>query len=312
MASPSPPFPPSARAAGSKDKQYVCRGIYICVSQGSKQAIDFKWLSRQGFHFHHHRKAGHGTFPDNPSSPEPPGGSNGSEHGGTKQVAKKPTDDEHDDAEDVYYCWPGRPENDRVPSYATSIEGATGLTLSSDEMKVLLVWERGSWATPGGAVEPGENKLDALERELREEVNLKLDLVGWGAEYLGGWQQAKARDNLVNDNFSAFLVKASDDGFKADESEITHADWFPWKQMLETWRAAGKPKTDDQGEKLKHFAMDVGKPEPPQDKKAENMNRVRLNVLEWLDMWQEGKSIPCEYIVGKPQAGQPASKVKIG
>ena len=72
---------------------------------------------------------------------------------------------------------------------------------------MLLVWERGSWSTPGGAVEPGENKLDALERELREEVNLTLDLVGWGAQYLGGWQQSKARDNLVNDNFSSFLVK---------------------------------------------------------------------------------------------------------
>ena len=305
-----------ARAKGGKDKPYVCKGIYICVSQGSMQAIDFKWLSRQGFRFHHYRKAGHGTFPDDPSSPEPirpPAGGNGSVHGGTKKVVvTKPTDDNHDNAEFVYYCWPGRPEHDRHPSYATSIEGVTGMALSSDETRVLLVWERGSWSTPGGAVEPGENKLDALAREMGEEVNLKLDLVGWGAEYLGGWQQSKARDNLINDNFSSFLVKAADDSFQVDESEITDADWFEWRHMLDTWRDAGKPKTDDKGNKLKHFEMDVGKPEAPSDKKAENMNRVRLNVLEWLDQWQDKRTIKCEYIVGKPQAGEPASKVKIG
>ena len=125
----SPPLLSSVRAAGGKDKPYVCKGIYICVSQGSMQAIDFKWLSRQGFRFHHYRKAGHGTFPDHPSSPALD--RSGSAHGSTK-----PADEEHDNAEFVYYCWPGKPEHDRVPSYATSIEGATGMALSKDETRV--------------------------------------------------------------------------------------------------------------------------------------------------------------------------------
>ena len=82
--------------------------------------------------------------------------------------------------------------------------------------------------------------------------------------------------------------------------------------MLNAWRAAGKPTKDGDGKELKYFEMNVGRPEPPSDKKADNMNRVRLNVLEWLDQWQNGRTIKCEYIPGPPQAGEPASKVKIG
>jgi 8-oxo-dGTP pyrophosphatase MutT (NUDIX family) len=241
--------------------------------------------------------------------------------------------------------------------YATSIEGATGLALSRDETKVLLVWERGSWSTPGGAIEPGENKLDGLARELQEEVGLRaslspspsprlylpwtgrlgmhapvdrlhsplrvcvasvrvlqvavrLDLVGWGAHYLGGWQQSRARDNIINDNFSAFLVKVADDNYRADHLEIENADWFEWKPLLDAWRAAGKPTKAADGKSLKQFDLDVGKPEL--DKKGNSMNTVRLNVLQWLDRWQDGRSIPCVYAPEKLQAGLYAAKVKIG
>lgn len=51
---------------------------------------------------------------------------------------------------------------------------------------VLLVrfyWEsfenpNGFWANPGGGVEPGETRLAAIQRELREEIGLEVDHLG--------------------------------------------------------------------------------------------------------------------------------------
>ena len=172
------------------------------------------------------------------------------------------------------------------------------------------MWERGSWCTPGGAVEPGENKLQALEREMREEVSLRLDLTSeeLPPHYLGGWQQSRARDNLINDNFSAFVVKCASDDFEVDRSEVNHAAWFDWKVLLEAWRDAGRPLTDGDGKALKQFQMDGCDGWQPQ---PEGRNAVRLNVLEWLDRWQDGRAIPCAYSE-QMQAGEKAAKVKIG
>ena len=100
------------------------------------QAIDFGWLVSQNFQYHHYRPPGHDETPTNQADGSLADGSLAYHDEGT--------------AEFVYYCWPGSPESDIVPSYATSIEGATALIFSPDGSKVLLVWERGQWSTPGG------------------------------------------------------------------------------------------------------------------------------------------------------------------
>lgn len=64
-------------------------------------------------------------------------------------------------------------------------ESARALILDPDD-RVLLVrfdWPGlepvgGFWANPGGGIEPGESRLAAIQRELREEIGLVVDELG--------------------------------------------------------------------------------------------------------------------------------------
>ena len=58
--------------------------------------------------------------------------------------------------------------------------------------------------------------------------------------FLGGYSAPCKRDNLINDNFHAFVVQASSNYFKEDQKEIQTAMWVDWKALLHKWRAAGE------------------------------------------------------------------------
>jgi 8-oxo-dGTP pyrophosphatase MutT (NUDIX family) len=56
--------------------------------------------------------------------------------------------------------------------------GVRALIVDDDERILLCRWDFPDavvWGTPGGGIEPGESRLDALRRELVEEVGLILD-----------------------------------------------------------------------------------------------------------------------------------------
>jgi len=254
-----------------KGKAKFPGAIYVAVSEASMQAIDFTWLVAHGFVFHHYRAPGHGDD----------SGGDGTAAGGS--------------AEFVYYCWPSLEgtgsAGDMVPVYSTSIEGATGVLLAGEkEDKVLLVWERGAWNTPGGAVNAGECKLEALAREVGEEVSARVD-ESWGAYFLGGWQEGRARDGLVNDNFSAFAMKMADEAFTVDNKEIEKARFFEWRPLLEAWRKAGRPKdfrTPAEGEKVSKFLM------------------------PWLDTYDTGRGLKCTLKSDPLRDGRRQTKVLYG
>ena len=272
--------------------------VYLAISVRSMQAVDFTWLAEHGFRFHHYRPPGHGMTPMATEEADASGDATGAD------LALHT-------AELVYYCWPSKKVQDKVPSfststpslhacahhgvlpspqvpsYSTSIEGVSGLVFSRDGSKLLMVWERGAWSTPGGAVNEGESKIDALERELFEEVKCKVDRSWDGMRYLGGWQQQCARDHRNNDNFSVFALRCATEEIQADGDEIQLTYWVPWREILHAWRQKGRPKTKKvtMPEIQPVAESSLGAMIATRDFGAEKQ-LVSLNTLQWLDTYE--------------------------
>ena len=94
--------------------------------------------------------------------------------------------------------------------------------------------------------------------------------------YVGGWQQAHARDGAVNDNFSAFVVRLASEAFKVDNVEVAHADWFPWRDLLDDWRRAGAPTAG---------ATTCSRTSAPAS--SVSWNKISINMLRWLDTYEK-------------------------
>lgn len=148
-------------------------------------------------------------------------------------------------------------------------------------------------APPQGAVNKGECKWTALMREAKEELGVRVDPTKGGA-YLGGWQQGRARDNSINDNFSAFAVWLESEHYQPDNDEISRATFFTWRPMLEAWRQQQKP------DKFVWMAPDTSATE-----------RVANKTLQWLDNYDQGRYLKCR-ITSQKQGEIDASKIVIG
>jgi len=281
-----------AIAEGTQTKKYIPAAVYVAVSLRAMQAIDFGWLVNRKFKYHHYRPPGHGDTPD----------------------ADAPAPDEKEregTAEFVYYCWPGEPEDDMVPSYRTSIEGATGLAFSPDMKKILLVWERGAWSTAGGAVNVGECKVETLKRELKEELDVTVDEHS-EFFYLGGWSTGRARDNTSNDSFTMLAVRLASEYFKPDRKEIHQAQWFEWTPLLKQWREKGK---DRHGRKVTDLDLGQKRGDPAiLDPKADHGERniIALSVMQALDMYAEGRTYKVKVDKLRLQAGEEPMKATWG
>lgn len=129
----------------------------------------------------------------------------------------------------IYYRWAGKGA-DLVPSYSTALEGVGVMVLSPDEDELLLAWEYGNWKMITGNVDAGESIVSAVRREVGEEVGLELG-DGDAIRLMGGWQDAKARDERMNIFFCVFTARAKSRNVRVDGVEIGEARWFPLNSL---------------------------------------------------------------------------------
>ncbi len=103
-----------------------------------------------------------------------------------------------------------------------------GALVRDEEGRVLLSRRAvepqvGKWDIPGGFLEEGEEPLDALRRELREEAGVEiepLELVGIWVDRYGGDDEATATLNLY---WTARIVS----GKPTPADDVAELAWFP-------------------------------------------------------------------------------------
>lgn len=110
--------------------------------------------------------------------------------------------------------------------------GARGVIISKDQKQVFLVKHTTSnqWYLPGGGVKKSEAPAVALQRELREEIGIQVEL-----------EQLKARSVHQNmqegkkDTVHVFLVSLLEQDIEqTPNAEIEKGSWHPLNQLPST------------------------------------------------------------------------------
>jgi 8-oxo-dGTP diphosphatase len=94
----------------------------------------------------------------------------------------------------------------------------------TDDNRLLLVRKKGgeSYILPGGKPEMGENDLQALVREIEEELGCGVDASS--VDFLGSFSDVAA--DLQNTIVTVRLYSARLTGMPSPQSEIEHLMWF--------------------------------------------------------------------------------------
>jgi hypothetical protein len=75
------------------------------------------------------------------------------------------------------------------------------------------------------AVDSGDSMLETAIRELKEEVDIEVDVAGYTPRYLGGHNAPRSRDAIINDNVACIALRARSTSFTPDMEEIHTAKW---------------------------------------------------------------------------------------
>ena len=88
--------------------------------------------------------------------------------------------------------------------------------------KILLIrnsYGHKLWTFPGGGIDRGETMERAIEREVMEEVGIKVNDLKRIGEFT-------TTAEYKIDTVTVFVAKSANDQFKIDEEEILEAGWF--------------------------------------------------------------------------------------
>ena len=107
-----------------------------------------------------------------------------------------------------------------------------GIMLNSQNQVLIIQRSKGRrhenmWEFPGGIVEFGELPEEALAREIKEEVNLDIDIL----RYMYSWKWIENNEQVVG---LSYLCRCKDDSALKLSFEHSHYKWISIDELLDS------------------------------------------------------------------------------
>lgn len=132
---------------------------------------------------------------------------------------------------------------------------AVGAVLLNEKGQILLVRNRGHnrphWSLPKGSCEEGEPLLQTMEREVKEETGLRVEMVELA--FVTEWFVASRQEWYLQFYFHAKVV-GGELGVPENDEDVTQVQWIspkdvrqfmnyrPWVEPLFTWLEERRPR----------------------------------------------------------------------
>ncbi len=141
---------------------------------------------------------------------------------------------------------PGQAAPRRAVVCILTRSGAAGREVYLAQRAPSLPFLGGSWAFPGGKLEPGETYLEAMVREAREELGIDLPHAADAYLDAGRWITPAFSPMRYDTRFLLYEVPAGSDAaqdaiapdWRASDGELVDGAWMRPEQALAQWRAA--------------------------------------------------------------------------